>query len=234
MLPKLMVPKFTIKLPSSGKEVTYRPFLVKEEKTLLIAVESRDQNLIINAIKDAISACVDDVDVTKLPYFDIEYLFLNLRAKSVGEEVKFSYKHRDGLNRKNKKCDVETEVSVMLDQINVKRVDDHKDKFMIDDNYGVKMKYPTIDTIQKVASEQNNEIELMASCIEYVYDNNDVHTPESLEESVKFIESMNSKQYEKLSQFFNTMPKLEHTIKYKCDGCGQEDEVVLSGISDFF
>lgn len=229
-----MIPKFTVKLPSSGQDVTFRPFLVKEEKIFLMAAEAKDQDSIIRAIKDSIIACVDNLDISKLPYFDIEYLFLNLRAKSVGEEVKIKYKHRGGVNRNGDKCDTSTEVVIRIDEINVKRNDKHETKFMIDDVYGVKMKYPTIDNIQQLAAKQRDEIQLMASCIESVYDAENVFPPDSLEESVQFIENMNTKQYEKLSDFFETMPKLSHEVTYKCVGCGQEDTVKFDGVSDFF
>lgn len=233
-LPKIAVPKFVCVLPSSGKEVTFRPFLVKEEKALLIAVESKDQESIIRAIKEAISACVDEIDVSKLPYFDIEFLFLNLRSKSVGENVTFTYKHKNGVNREGKPCDKTTNIELSLDEVKVQRDPKHVDKFMIDSKYGVKMKYPTIDDIKALASQVRNEIKLMASCLEYVYDETNIYPPDSLDEAVKYIENMNAQQYEKLTHFFETMPKLAHDIHYKCAGCGQEDVVKLEGVSDFF
>jgi hypothetical protein len=233
-LPKIITPKFAVKIPSTGKEVTFRPFLVKEEKALLIAVESQDQDSIIRSIKDAISACVEDVDVSKLPYFDVEFLFLNLRAKSVGEEVKFTYRHRGGVNREGVKCDHATEVSIKIDEVAVKHNADHVDKFMIDDKLGLKMKYPTIDSIRQLTNNEKNEIALMASCIEYVYDSENVFPPDTLEESIAFIESMNTGQYEKITKFFETMPKLNHEIEYTCNACKQVDKVTFEGVAEFF
>lgn len=233
-LPKIMIPKFSVKLPSDQHEVTFRPFLVKEEKALLMAVEGEDQESIIRAIKDSITACVDDVDVSKLPFFDIEYLFLNLRAKSVGEEIKYSYKHRGGVNLKGEKCETSTEVVVKLDEINVKRDESHESKFMVDEKFGIKMKYPTIDSVREFSVSQNNDIALMASCIEFVYDSDNVYPPDTLEDAVNFIEQMNNKQYENLTEFFETMPKLAHEVTYKCVGCGQEDTVKFEGVADFF
>lgn len=233
-LPKIMIPRFSVKLPSSGREVTFRPFLVKEEKALLMAVESEDQNSVIQAIKDALVACVDDVDVSKLPYFDVEYLFLNLRAKSIGEEVKLTYRHRDGVNMKGEKCDTASEVIIRVDQVDVKRNPNHNDKFMIDDQLGVKMIYPTIDNIRALAANEKDEINLMASCVEFVYDAENVYPPENVQETVNFIEQMNAKQYEKLTEFFETMPKLYHEESYTCSGCGQVDTVKFEGVADFF
>lgn len=233
-LPKITIPKFHTILPSSGKEVVYRPFLVKEEKAMLIAVESKDQKTMIRTIKDSISACVEDVDVSKLPFFDLEYLFLNLRAKSVKEEVSLRYRHRNGLNRQNQPCDKATEITINLESVGVVRNETHKDKFMIDDQYGVKLKYPTIDQIEQLAGDQKDELLLMAKCIEYVYDNDNVYEPDNIAEAVKFIEGMNTKQFQKFSEFFETMPKLSHTVTYKCEGCGQEDTVKLEGVADFF
>jgi len=233
-LPKIMIPKFSVRLPSDDREVTFRPFLVKEEKNLLMAAEGEDQDSIIRAIKDSITACMDDVDVSKLPFFDIEYLFLNLRAKSVGEEIKYNYKHRGGVNLKGEKCEASTEVVIKLDEINVKRNDNHENKFMIDEKFGMKMKYPTIDSIRQFSIDKNNDIALMASCIDFVYDSDNVYPPDSLEDAVNFIEQMNNKQYEKLTNFFETMPKLAHQVTYKCVGCGQEDTVKFEGVADFF
>lgn len=233
-LPKLMIPRFSIKLPSSGKEVTFRPFLVKEEKALLMAVEARDTESMILAIKDAIAACVEDVDVSKLPYFDVEYLFLNLRAKSIGEEVKFNYRHRQGVNLKGDKCDTVTSVSINIDDVQIKRTEGHTHKIKIDDQYGIVMKYPTIDMIRETSANKKSEMDLMASCIESVFDDSNVYPPDSHEDAVRFIEQMNTRQYENLTKFFETMPKLEHEITYTCAGCGQVDNVKFEGVADFF
>lgn len=236
-LPKMMTAKYSLTLPSSGKVVKYRPFLVKEEKVLLMALESKDEQAMIQSIKDVVDACVDDVEVFKLPYFDLEYLFLNLRAKSVGEEVKYLYRHKGGINRAGEKCEASTEVAVRLDLVQVTKPENHSMKFSIDDKYGVKLRYPTIDDVSKVSKLGKNfavEVALLAACIECVYDDEEVYTPESTEEAIAFIENLSSAQYAKFVEFFQTMPKLEHTVTYACSGCGQVDEVKFSGVSDFF
>jgi hypothetical protein len=229
-----MIPKFAVKLPSDNREVTFRSFLVKEEKALLLAVEAGDSDTIMRAIKDAISACCDDLDVSKVPYFDIEYLFLNLRAKSIGETVKFNYRHSGGKNRAGDECAAATEVSIKVDEIGIKRDSNHNNRFMIDDRLGLKMTYPTLDSIQKFTGDDKNELALMASCIEYVYDAENVFPPDTLDEAVGFVEQMNTKQYEKIAEFFETMPKLSHELTYSCDGCGQVDTVKFEGVADFF
>lgn len=236
-LPKMMTAKYKLTLPSDGREISYRPFLVKEEKVLLMASESKDEQAMIQAIKDVVDVCVQDVDVSTLPYFDLEYIFLNLRAKSVGEESKYNYRHRGGVNRKGEPCDATTEVVVRLDLVQVTKPENHSMKFSIDDKYGVKLRYPTIDDISKVTKLGKNlaiELTLLASCIECVYDDEEVYTPDSTEEAIAFVENLSSAQYAKFVEFFKTMPKLEHTVTYACSGCGQVDEVKFSGVSDFF
>lgn len=233
-LPKLATAKFTCKLPSDGTEVVFRPFLVKEEKALLIAAESGETNTVIRAMKDAITACAENVDVAKLPFFDMEYLFLQLRAKSAGEEVRFSYRHKDGVNREGKQCSGVAELVINIDDVNIQKSDSHMTKYKIDDKYGVVMRYPNIDDVEKMNDRGLNEIALMASCIETVYDDDAVYPPESLKDAIEFVESMNAVQYEKFIQFFDTMPKLNHTVNYQCPKCGQEDTVRFEGVADFF
>lgn len=232
-LPKLAVPRFSVQLPSNGTTVNFRPFLVAEEKILLMAVEAGDPASQIEAIKDVISSCADGVNVSKLPYFDLEYLFLHLRAKSVGEDIKFTYRHRDGVNREGHKCDHATEVCVNIEDIKIEKKT-HKTKFMIDETYGLKMKYPTIDDVSRMVKNGNDELTLMASCIESVYDADNVYPADNLDETIKFIKSMNSKQYRKLNEWFESMPSLKHEVTYQCGACGQIDKVVFEGVSDFF
>ena len=233
-LPKIMVPKFTAKLPSSGQEVTFRPFVVKEEKVLLMALQSGEVTTMTAAIKDAIQACVYDVDVSKLPYFDIEYLFLNLRAKSVGEKLNFTYQHRDGVNNKGEECKAKTEVEVNIEDVNVTFPEGHSKKFMLNEQYGVVLKYPTIDSIQQLGNAEASEIAMMALCVDYVFDSTDIYPIESFEDTVSWIENLDAAQFSKLSQFFETMPKLQHSVHYRCKGCGQEEVIKFEGVADFF
>lgn len=233
-LPKVAIPKFSVTLPSTGEKVSFRPFLVKEEKVLLMAAQAGEESAMIDAVSDVVVACVfDKIDTTKLPYFDIEYLFLNIRAKSVGEIIKMEYRHNGAVNYKGHPCEAVTPVDINLENVKVEKLEGHTTKIMLDDKMGIEMKYPTISSINAVAQGED-EIRMLASCIKCVYDNDNVYDPDDIEDSVQFIEGLNSKQFEKITEFFNTMPKLRHKFSYKCAGCGQEDLVELEGLSDFF
>ena len=232
-LPKIAVARFGLELPSSSKRIQYRPFLVKEEKVLLMAAQSDDSLAMIEAVKDVINACTDDVDVNVIPYFDLEYLFLNIRAKSIGEIVKLEYRHTGGVNYSGISCEAVTPVEINLENVKVQKDPEHTMKIQIDDKLGMEMRYPTINDI-KTISEGSDEISMLAKCILSVYDNENVYEPDNLDDAISFIESLNSNQFAKIMTFVNTMPKLKHTFTYKCAGCGQEDTVVLEGMSDFF
>ena len=234
-LPKLATPRFSLELPSNGKRISFRPFLVKEEKALLMAATSDDQNSMIDAVKDVLAACIidEDVSVEKLPFFDLEYLFLNLRAKSVGEVIKLEYRHTGGVNYSGIECDAVTPVEINLERVKVERNDKHTNKVQLTDNLGLVMRYPTISDI-KLVNDGGEELTMIAKCIVSVYDEENVYEPDNLQDSMNFIESLNTQQFGKIMEFIATMPKLKHTFKYKCKGCGQEDTVTLEGLSDFF
>ena len=233
-LPKLATPQFSLNLPSTGKRIQYRPFLVKEEKALLMATQSEDPLDMIDAVKNVIAACIiDDVKVDDLPYFDLEYVFLNIRAKSVGEIVKLEYRHIGGKNYQGFECDAVTPVEINLEQVKVEKKDGHTNKIQIDDKLGIEMRYPTLTDV-KMVTEGANEIEMLAKCILSVYDEENVYEPDNLQDSLGFIESLNNTQFSKIMEFIETMPKLRHTFSYKCRGCGQEDTVTLEGMADFF
>lgn len=233
-LPDFARPKFSTKLPSTGETVTFRPFLVKEEKAMLMAAESDDVETQVRAIKDALIACVDNLDINKLPYFDIEFLFLNLRAKSVGEEVKYSYRHRGGVNLKNEPCDASTDVTINVDDIHVKFDSNQTTKLMFDHERGCVMKYPTIDDVIRLSRKEENETELLATCIESVFDASNIYPTTNIKETIAFVERLTSGEYEKLKKWFEAMPMLKYDITYKCKGCGQEDTIHFEGVSDFF
>lgn len=232
-LPKIATPKFGLELPSTGKRVTFRPFLVKEEKMLLMAASSDDQLSMIDAVKEVINSCMENVEVEKLPYFDLEYIFLNIRAKSIGEIVKLEYRHTGGVNYQGIKCETVTPVGINLEEVKVVKDPLHTSKIKLDDTLGMEMRYPTINDVKQV-SEGKDEIEMLAKCVLSVYDEDNVYEPDNLKDSVDFIESLNSSQFAKIMDFINTMPKLKHTFKYRCKGCGQEDTVTLEGMADFF
>ena len=234
-LPKLATPRFSLELPSNGQRISFRPFLVKEEKALLMATQSEDMLDMIETVKDVIASCVldSDIKIESLPYFDLEYIFLNIRAKSIGEIVKLEYRHTGGKNYLGIECDAVTPVEINLEQVKVIKNEKHTNKIKLDDRLGIEMRYPTITDI-KTISEGANEIDMLAKCILSVYDDDNVYEPDNLQDSIEFIESLNNTQFAKIMEFIDTMPKLKHTFSYKCRGCGQEDTVTLEGMADFF
>ena len=236
-LPKIATPTYELELPSTGKTIQYRPFLVKEEKLLVIALESEDNKQITTAIKAVLKACVltKGIKVESLPTFDIEYLFLNIRGKSVGEELDVNIVCPD---------DEKTEVGVQiyLDDIQVQRSEEHTNKIKLDDNFMMEMKYPSLDEFIKSnfdfndRNQMDQSFQLIASCIDKVYSEDEVWaTADCTKKEVnEFLESMNSNQFKEIETFFTTMPKLSHTITVKNPNTKVESEVVLEGLASFF
>ena len=236
-LPKIATPTYELELPSTGATIKYRPFLVKEEKVLVIALESEDNKQITNAIKAVLKSCIlsKGVKVENLPTFDIEYLFLNIRGKSVGEDLEVNIICPD---------DEETQVPVTinLDEIEVQRDDNHTNKIKIDDSIMMEMKYPSLEQFIKNnfdfndANQMEQSFDLIGSCIDKIYSEDEVWaTADCTKKEVKeFLESMNSSQFKDIEKFFETMPKLSHTIKVKNPKTKVESEVVLEGLASFF
>ena len=236
-LPKIATPTYSLELPSTGKEINYRPFLVKEEKLLVLALESEDNKQITTAIKTVIKSCVSTkgIKVETLPTFDIELLFLNIRGKSVGEELEVNIVCPD---------DKVTEVPVVidLDDIQIQKVDDHTNQIKIDDSIMMEMKYPSLDQFIKnnfdfnEGNQMDQSFELIASCIDKIYTEDEVwSTADCTKKEVKeFLDSMNSSQFKEIEHFFETMPKLSHTITVKNPKTKVESDVVLEGLASFF
>ena len=232
-LPKLNSVKYDLYLPGLGKTVQFRPYLVKEEKILMMALESQDQKQILNAVVDIIDACVyDDINVKKLAVFDVELLFITLRSKSVGEGVE--------VNMKCSECETENPVSIALDEINVPEVDNDNKTVMITDNVGITLRFPSFQDVQKQKPEEMDTMEgilkLLAACIETIFDAEEVHDTKDLKQSevLEFIEQMNNTQFQLISSFFNDMPSLKSLVKFKCVNCKHDNEVELRGIQSFF
>ena len=236
-LPKIATPTYELELPSTGKTISYRPFLVKEEKLLVLALESEDTKQITNAIKAVLKSCVQTkgIKVEQLPTFDIEYLFLNIRGKSVGEEIDVNIICPD---------DGETEVPVKiaLDDIQVEKNEEHTNQIKLDDNLMMELKYPSLDQFIKSnfdfndTSQMDQSFTLIASCIDKIYSEDEVWaTADCTKKEVnEFLESMNSSQFKEIEKFFTTMPKLSHTIKVTNPKTGVESDVVLEGLASFF
>ena len=236
-LPKIATPTYELTLPSTGKTVQYRPFLVKEEKLLVIALESEDNKQITTAIKAVLRACVltKGIKVESLPTFDIEFLFLNIRGKSVGEELDVNIICPD---------DEETSVPVMiaLEDIQVDKSDDHSPQIKLDANLMMEMKYPSLDEFIKNNFDFNEEnqmdqsFQLIASCIDKIYTEDEVWaTADCTKKEVnEFLEGMNSNQFKEIEAFFTTMPKLSHTISVTNPKTKVKSDVVLEGLASFF
>ena len=235
-LPKIATPTYELVLPSSGRKIKYRPFLVKEEKILIIALESEDQKQIANAVKGILASCIltKGTKIEKLSTFDIEYLFLNVRGKSVGEQIEVMVTCPD-----DGKTQVPT--SINIDSIKVKKSKDHTPDIKLDDTYTLRMRYPSLDEfIKSNFSGENIKVddtfELIASCVDQVYSEEESWTQEDCtkQELVEFIEQLNSAQFKKIEKFFDTMPKLSHKVKVKNPNTKVESEINLEGLNNLF
>ena len=238
-LPTIETPTYELKLPSSNKKIKYRPFLVKEEKILILALESKNQNDITNAVTDVLKKCIltRGVKVDDLPTFDIEYLFLNIRAKSIGEDIKLTVTCPD---------DGETKVPVTIyvDEIKVIKPKDHKIDIVLDDKMSLRMKYPSLnqfiesnfDTEDEAETVVDKTFRVVADCMDTIFDGEDAWEAKdySAQERLDFVQQLNSQQYKKVENFFSTMPKLSHTIEVVNPNTKEKGSVVLEGLADFF
>jgi hypothetical protein len=235
-LPKISTPTYELELPSTGQSIKYRPFLVKEEKLLVLALESEDTKQITNAIKTVIKNCIETkgIKVELLPTFDIEYLFLNIRGKSVGEEIEVNIICPDDET-------TTVPVKINIDDINVEKKETHDKHIKVDDSIMMEMKYPSLDQFIKnnfdvSSSNMEQSFDLIASCIDKIYTDDEVWVAADVtkKELSEFLEQMNSAQFKKIEEFFETMPKLSHKVKVINPNTEVENEVVLEGLSSFF
>jgi len=237
-LPKINTPTYQLTLPSNNKKIKYRPFLVREEKILILALESGDAKQISSSIVDIMADCIETkgVDITKLPSFDIEYLFLNIRAKSVGETVEVVITCPD-----DKKTTVDTIINI--DDIKIKKTPGHKNIIKLDDKYSMKLKYPSMqqfidanfDTDEE-GSQVAQSINMLSTCIDMIYDEEESWdaADSSPDELNSFIEQLNTKQFKEVESFFETMPKLEHIVEVTNPKTGKTSKVKLEGLASFF
>ena len=234
-LPRLDVPTYELAIPSTDDKIKYRPFLVKEEKILLIAMESGETKDMLQAVKDIVDECTfNKLNLGTMPMFDIEYIFLNIRAKSVGEVSKLKVLCQD---------DMETYASVEIDlnDIEVQVNEGHTNKIELTDEMGVIMKYPTIDSfnVNNITDiTTDNMLEVIAACIAQIYDKKGEEVYDSKDstqkELIEFVEQLNTTQFQDIQKFFDTMPSLKHTITVKNPKTKKESEVTLTGLNDFF
>lgn len=235
-LPLINAPEFKTILPSSKQEVYYRPFLVKEEKILLTALEGREQDEIINAVIRILENCVrlEDAIIRKLPYYDIEFLFLQIRAKSIDNIIKLNLRHGSDVE-----CDHTTAFELNLDDVGVIVPEEHTNKIMLNDTVGIKMIYPTIDSLEKTEMLMNSGkvddlFTFFADNIEMIFDENDVYENSTTAEKIEFIENLNKEQFNKIVSFYQTMPYLGYDIKYTCSECGKDELIPMRGLQSFF
>jgi len=235
-LPKLVTPEFTVMIPSTKEPVKIRPFLVKEEKVLFMALEGQDAKEIENAILNVLEACIitPGINLQKLPSYDIEYLFLQLRGKSVGEEITMLMRHMD-----NTDCQHVTEVKFNVDEINVKFNENHIDKIEIGNGIGIKFKDPSLSelvngTINITDDEYDLVTGVVANCIEMIWDADNVYDDFTIDEAKEFLSNMTQEQFVKLQTFFDTMPKLSKNIEWTCTACGKSDSIIVEGLQNFF
>lgn len=233
-LPTLNNPTYTLTLPSTGEKIKYRPFLVKEEKILLMATESNDPKDMVRSLKQIAENCtMGKFNPEEYPMFDLEYVFLNLRAKSVGEVAEPVFTPAD--------CDKPVTLHVDLSKVEVVKAENHTNKVKLTDTIGLIMNYPSLDQAEEIdpkvgVDDPDFALEVIVNCIDSIYDGEQMfsgkdHTKREL---IDFVENLTQEQFLKISEFFETMPKIRYTTKYKCPCSGEEKEITLSGLQDFF
>ena len=238
-LPKIDVPIYETKLISTGKTVKFRPFLVKEQKLFLMASESGEIKESVDIIKQILNNCLlSKVDIDELPTFDLEHLFIQLRARSVGEVVNLRYNCNNTVD--DKPCNSVVKFDLNILELQPKMSEEHSNKIVITDKLGLVMKYPTFQMVNDVNVKNLNDLdgimELIVKCIDYIYDDNQIYYSKDAtrEELMDFIDSMQQDDLEKIQKFFNTMPKFEKKLEFKCAKCKYEEDIVLEGIQNFF
>lgn len=236
-LPKIDVPFFTVELPSSKEKVTFRPFLVKEQKLFLMNNENNDAQETVNVIRQVLKNCVlSSINIDALPVFDLEYLFLNLRARSVSEVVNLKYKCNNVIDEKP--CNAINEININVLEIKPTFYEEHTNKIQLTDKVGICMKYPTFEMLKSMTGKGENDaiLETIYSSIDYIYDDNGMYYAKDVtrKELEEFIDSIQQKDLEKLRVFFDTMPKIKKDVDYECKKCGYKENITLEGIQDFF
>jgi len=235
-LPQIKTPEFLTQLPSTGEKIAFRPFLVKEEKILLMAQQGKDESEIMRAVYGVLESCVKTpITISELPIFDVEWLFLQLRAKSVSEEIKLNLKHQ------KKECGHTNEVYIDIKDIEVSKPEENSHIIDIDGNIGITMKYPTLNMLDPKKFKEAGEglevqeiFELLRKCVVNVFDKDQVYNDFTPEELNAFLEGLGQNQFLRISDFFQKVPKVRHKVSFKCAKCGEPVEYNLEGLMDFF
>ncbi len=232
-LPKLDVPIYQLTLPSNNREISYRPFLVKEEKILLMAMEGEDQLEMINGIKQIITNCVsEEINVDNLPVFDLEYIFLNLRTKSIGAESVVGLSCPD--------CNTSNQMSIDLEQVTIEKSENHSNEINLTDTIGISMKYPTVNILKSIDPSGDMNVEdtmnMIQDCVGFIWNGDDTHdmADYNKDEKEEFFEGLTQGQFADIQSFFETMPKLSHNVDYNCRSCDYDDTIKVEGLQNFF
>jgi len=239
-LPKLDLPGYELTLPSNQKKIKFRPFLVKEEKILLMAMESSKDDEILGAIKQIINnCCLDNIDIDDLPLFDLEYFFLNLRARSVSEIIDAKFKCNNKIEEKE--CGNILQIQINLLEINMEKDPNHSNKIELGNNIGIQLKYPKMSLMNSLKDVDKKDVvkltfDFIIDSIDFIYDKENIYYAKETnrDELLAFVESLSSNQFNKLEKFFDTIPKLKKTIEKKCEKCGYQHTIVMEGLQSFF
>ena len=233
-LPKLTTPTYELEIPSTDEKIKYRPFLVKEEKILYMALEGGEQNDIYSAVKKILENCIlSECNINKLSSFDIEYLFLQLRGKSVGEVISLKLKHP----QEDSACEHAEEIEIDIDDVKMTEDPKHNKIVQLDESLGIQFRYPTMQDVITASKNENTlkaTFDMISSCVDNVFDEDNVYDNFTKEEIVSFIENLSKTQFEKASYFFESMPKLEHDLEWTCSKCEKKEKIKLEGLQSFF
>ena len=242
MLPKIDVPIYNVELPLTKKKIRYRPFLVKEEKLLMMAMESDDFAGVMTTIKQVANNCIlDEVDIDDLPVTDIEFLFLHLRARSVSEVVELNYKCNNTIKDdegNDKTCNHIVKLDFNIFDVKPTFDEKHSNKIELSKDLGIVMRYPTFESVEQIEDVDDIQkvFSILATCIDYIYDADNIYYAKdvSKEELIEFIDSMSRDQFEKVKMFFDTMPKLKKNVNFKCGRCVYSENIEVEGLQNFF
>ena len=241
-LPKVSTPTYELIVPSTGEKVSYRPFLVKEEKTLLMAAEDQNISTITKAMRDIISSCTEgEVDLKNLAPYDIEYIFLQLRGKSIGDVITLNLKKPESIECEESECPGSTEIKIDIDDIKIDTSSIVDSKIELTKDIGIKLGFPQLESIQKYTTKGGGMVadgvfKMINDCIEYIWEGKEIYKAKDAtkKELNDFIESLNTVQFNKIRDFFESMPRLKHEITWTCSKCDKSAPLLLEGIDSFF